>query len=210
VADWVTISSLATAGGTLVLAAATFAAVRSAHQNARVTERALMAAIRPVLVPSRLTDPPEKVGFLDDHWIKVEAGRAVADITDDAIYLTFGLRNVGSGLAVLDRWEFIADLAPGNESHGDPQGYRRLTRDLYIPGGDLGFWQRTFRDPDEPIFKEARDAITARQRMGIDLLYGDHEGGQHTITRFALIPRDDGQWITSVSRHWTLDRPDPR
>ena len=50
-ADWVTISSLATAGGTLVLAAATFAAVRSAHQNARVTERALMAAIRPVLVP---------------------------------------------------------------------------------------------------------------------------------------------------------------
>ena len=85
-----------------MLAAATFAAVRSAHQNARVTERALMAAIRPVLVPSRLTDPPEKVGFLDDHWIKVEAGRAVADVTDDAIYLTFGLRNVGSGLAVLE------------------------------------------------------------------------------------------------------------
>ena len=125
-----------------------------------------MAAIRPVLVPSRLTDPPEKVGFLDDHWIKVEAGRAVADITDDAIYLTFGLRNVGSGLAVLDRWDFIADLAPGNESHGDPQGYRRLTRDLYIPGGDLGFWQGAFRDPDEPVFKEARDAITARRTNG--------------------------------------------
>ena len=70
---------------------------------------------------------------------------------------------------MLDRWDFIADLAPGNESHGDPQGYRRLTRDLYIPGGDLGFWQGAFRDPDEPIFEEARDAITKRQRMGIDL-----------------------------------------
>src|SRR6478752_3511665 len=176
VADWVTISSLATAGGTLVLAAATFAAVRSSHQNARVTERALLAAIRPVLVPSRLSDPPEKVGFLDDHWIKVEGGRAMADITDDAIYLTFGLRNVGSGLAVLDRWGFVADLEPGNESHGDPHDFRRLTRDLYVPGGDLGFWQGAFRDPNEPIFQEARDAINARQRMGIDLLYGDHEG----------------------------------
>ncbi len=209
-ADWVTISSLATAGVTLVLAGATFAAVRSSHENARVTERALLAAIRPVLVPSRLSEPPEKVGFLDDHWIKVEAGRAVADITEDAIYLTFGLRNVGSGLAMLDRWDFVADLTPGYEDHGDPQDFRRLTRDLYVPGGDLGFWQGAFRDPDEPIFKVAHDAIMARQRMGIDLLYGDHEGGQHTITRFALIPRDDGQWITSVSRHWNLDRPAPR
>ena len=118
---------------------------------------------------------------------------------------------------MLDRWDFISDLAPGNESHGDPQGYRRLTRDLYIPGGDLGFWQGAFRDPDEPIFKEPRDAITARERMGIDLLYGDHEGGQHRSparahpsrrrsvdhvrvaaldprsTRSALIPRSIGE-----------------
>jgi len=210
VADWVTISSLATAGGTLVLAAATFAAVRSAHQNARVTERALMASIRPVLVPSRFDDPPEKVGFQDDHFFKVDGGRAVVEVTDEAIYLMFGLRNVGSGLAVLDRWDFVAELAPGDSNHRDTEAFRRLTRDLYVPGGDLGFWQGTFRDPDEPIFQTARDAIAARNRMAIDLLYGDHEGGQHTITRFGLIPRDDGQWVTSVSRHWNLDRPAPR
>ena len=209
-ADWVTISSLATAGGTLVLAAATFAAVRSAHQNARVTERALMASIRPVLVPSRFDDPPEKVGFQDDHFFKVEGGRAVVEVTDEAIYLMFGLRNVGSGLAVLDRWDFVSELAPGDSNHRDPDNFRRLTRDLYVPGGDLGFWQGAFREPDEPIFQTARDAIAARHRMAIDLLYGDHEGGQHTITRFGLIPRDDGQWITSVSRHWNLDRPAPR
>ena len=41
-ADWVTISSLATAGGTLVLAMATFASVRSANQSARVAERSLL------------------------------------------------------------------------------------------------------------------------------------------------------------------------
>jgi len=39
--DWVTISSLATAGGTLVLALATFASVRSANRSARVAEMAL-------------------------------------------------------------------------------------------------------------------------------------------------------------------------
>ena len=38
-ADWVTISSLATAGGTLVLAVATFSSVRSANRSARVAER---------------------------------------------------------------------------------------------------------------------------------------------------------------------------
>jgi hypothetical protein len=43
-ADWVTISSLATAGGTLVLAVATFSSVRSANRSARVAERSLLAA----------------------------------------------------------------------------------------------------------------------------------------------------------------------
>jgi hypothetical protein len=52
VADWVTISSLATAGGTLVLAAATFASVRSANRSARASEQALSAGLRPLLVSS--------------------------------------------------------------------------------------------------------------------------------------------------------------
>ena len=62
------ISALATAGGTLVLAAATFAAVRAAVRSARATERALLASIRPVLVPSRMEDPAEKIGFADGKW----------------------------------------------------------------------------------------------------------------------------------------------
>src|SRR5580698_7063985 len=105
--NWGIAASLATAAGTLVLAAATFVAVRSANRSARVTERALLAGIRPVLVPSRLEDPPEKVGFADDHFVRVPGGRAIAEVTDGAIYLAIAVKNVGSGLAVLDSWDFI-------------------------------------------------------------------------------------------------------
>jgi hypothetical protein len=74
----------------------------------------------------------------------------------------------------------------------------------------MGFWQGTFREPADPVFASAREAITERRMMTIDLLYGDHEGGQRTISRFALIPADDDQWLAVVSRHWNLDRANPR
>jgi hypothetical protein len=79
VADWATLSSLGTAGGTLVLAVATFASVRSSNRAARASERALMAGLRPVLAPSRLEDPPEKVGFVDDHWVRVGLAPTASD-----------------------------------------------------------------------------------------------------------------------------------
>jgi hypothetical protein len=48
----------------------------------------------------------------------------------------------------------------------------------------------------------------------IELLYGDEEGGQRTITRFAVMPHSsaDGAvaWLPGVSRHWNIDRADPR
>ena len=209
-ADWSTISSLATAGGTLVLAAATFAAVRSGNRAARTTERALLASIRPVLAPSRFQDPPQKVGFVDDHWVKVEGGRAVAEATDEAVYFVIGLRNVGNGIALLDRWDFYAERATGDFSVRDPSEFRRLTRDLIIPAGDIGFWQGAFRDPEDPIFKAAQKAIANRQAMTVDLLYGDHEGGQRTITRFAILPAADDSWLAISTRYWNLDRADPR
>jgi len=210
VTDWATISALATAGGTLVLAAATFSSVRSANRAARATERALLAGIRPVLVPSRLQDPPEKVGFQDDKWFKVPGGRAIAEATESAVYFVIPLRNVGNGLAVLDAWEFFPERQRGELTHREPSSFTRLTRDLYVAGGDLGFWQGAFRDPDDPMFTAATEAIANRQPMTVDILYGDHEGGQRTISRFALLPHDDGDWLAVVSRHWNLDRADPR
>src|SRR5438067_9092475 len=105
-ADWATISALATAGGTLVLAAATFASVRSANRAARAAERSLLAGLRPVLMPSRLEDPPQKIGFVDGKWVVAEGGGAVAEVGDDAIYLAIALRNAGSGIGVLHGWCF--------------------------------------------------------------------------------------------------------
>jgi hypothetical protein len=63
--NWATISSLATGAGTLVLAIATFWAVRSANRAARVAEQALLSNMRPLLVPSRLDDPAQKI-FLQE------------------------------------------------------------------------------------------------------------------------------------------------
>jgi hypothetical protein len=65
--------------------------------------------------------------------------------------------------------------------------FTRLTRDIYVPAGDVGFWQGTFRDPSTPEFAEASAAIAERRQVTIDVLYGDHEGGQRTITRFGLL-----------------------
>jgi hypothetical protein len=211
VADWATISALATAGGTLVLAVATFASVRSANRSALVSERALLATIRPVLVNSRLDDPPEKVGFADDHWMKLEGGHAVVDLTDDAVYLAIGLRNVGNGIAVLDRWDFHPERLVGDDAHHrDPSTFRRLTRDLYVPAGSTGFWQGAFRDPEDPAFVAARDALSEGRSVTVDLLYGDHDGGQHAVARFALVPTPDRGWLAIIGRHWNLDRDDPR
>lgn len=208
--DWATAAaSGATAFGTLVLAVATFSSVRSAHRSARATESALLAGIRPVLVPSRLEDPTQKVRFVDDRWFHVEGGRAVAEVGDDAIYLLMSVRNVGNGLAVLDRWEIMAGRVLDPPAT-DRESLRRLTRDIYVPAGDVGFWQGALRDPDDPLFAAIRDAIEKGEPMTVDVLYGDHEGGQRTISRFALFPSGEGKWLTVVGRHWNLDRPDPR
>jgi hypothetical protein len=64
-ADWVTISSLATAGGTLALASATYASVRSANRSARLAELTLQEQRRPVLVQSNDDDRTQTIGFVD-------------------------------------------------------------------------------------------------------------------------------------------------
>jgi len=208
--DWVVISSLATAGGTLVLAGATFAAVRSANRSARVTEPAPLAGLRPVLVPSRLEDPPQKVGFRDEHWFRVGGSRGVADVNDDGIFLAMAVRNVGNGLAVLDRWEFYPGVYTDELDADRTPNFHRLTRDLWVAAGDIGFWQGALRDPDEPGFDKVREVIVNHEPFTIDVLYGDHEGGQRTVSRFLLRPTKDGEWFATVGRHWNLDRADPR
>jgi hypothetical protein len=186
--------------------------VRSANRAARTAERSLLAGLRPVLMPSRPEDPAQKVGFSDDRWFRVPGNGAIAEGTDEAVYLAIAVRNVGSGIAVLHGWYLHTELRQGGPPrHAPIEDFRRLTRDLYIAPGEIGFWQGAFRDPEEPAFATAREAIEERRRrIAVEVLYGDHELGQRSITLFALTPLESGEWITSVARHWNVDRPDPR
>jgi hypothetical protein len=215
VTDWATISSLATAGGTLVLAVATFASVRSANRAARVAEQSLLEGLRPLLVPSRLHDPPEKISFVDQHWVRVDGGHGVIEAAGGVVYLAMGLRNVGRGMAVLHGWSAgLGTDSATRPDHCPLDAFRRLTRYLYVPAGDLGFWQGALRDPAEEVFGQLRAAAGSCDAITVELLYGDHEGGQRTISRFSFLPHagSDGTsaWLTVVARHWNLDRADPR
>src|SRR5947209_16626484 len=102
--DWATISSLATAGGTLVLAVATFASVRSANRSARTAELALEEQRRPVLVHSRLDDPVQKIMFRDSRWVRAGGSEAVVEEDQGVVYLALSVRNAGAGIAVLQAW----------------------------------------------------------------------------------------------------------
>lgn len=209
-ADWVTISSLATAGGTLVLAVATFSSVKSANRSARVAERSLLAGVRPVLIPSRDDDLAQRVRFGDGIVLDVRGHQAAMDIRDDKVYLGLGLRNGGNGLAVIHGWRI--EVAQRTDSIApDPDEFREQQRDLYIPAGETGFWQGAIRNPDDAARAEVRDAIKQRARMLVDILYGDYEGGQRTIARFGVGPDDelDG-YRAEVVRYWNVDSADPR
>jgi hypothetical protein len=208
--DWATIASLATAGGTLVLAVSTFASVRSANRAARVAEQALLVGLRPLLVPSRLQDDAQKISFIDGTYVPLPGGCAAVKIDGDIIYLAISLRNAGRGIAVLHSWHVWPGRRRGEE-RPDLSVFRRLSRDLFVSPSDVGFWQGAFRDPADPARDEVLAAIKDGEPLTIDLLYGDYEGGQRVISRFLLQHRGtDSRWLASVARHWNVDRPDPR
>jgi hypothetical protein len=215
-ADTSTIASLATAGGTLILAVATFSSTRSANRAARVSEQALKIGLRPVLFNARPQDPAQKVGFADDHWVLLHDGLAAVQESEGKLYLAIPLRNVASGLAVLHGSYIWTERPDATTPPAPLEDFHRLSRDLYVPAGDVSFWQAAIRDADDPLRAPVGEAIRTRTGIFVDVLYGDHEGGQRTITRFALNPRtettEDEPWLwrCSTSRHWNLDREDPR
>jgi hypothetical protein len=229
---WSTIASLATALGTLVLAVATFSAVRSTNMMAKVAQEQLLIQLRPVLTTSRREDPTLKVNFNDTKWVHIPGGGAVGEVSPGdgsmgpdtpVVYLAIALRNAGNGIAVLHGWRFYPDRRRDPE-HAPLEEFERQTRDLYIPVGDVGFWQGAFRDTEHAGYDEARKVIEAREPWTVELLYGDHEGGQRVVSRFIMLAfrvpdaapdvtpdRDpEPRWLATASRHWNIDRPDPR
>ncbi len=209
--NWTSISALATGVGTLVLAAATFASVRSSNRSARIAELALQEQRRPILAPSRLEDPVQKLMFVDGHWLAASGGHAAAEHVDGAVYLAVSLRNVGSGIGVCQGWAIGAGLGTSREraGHAPEEDFRPHTRDLYVPAGDIGMWQGAMRNPDDDVRAAVADAIDAGDPIFLELLYSDQVGLQRTITRFSLVAAGDSR-LASVNRHWYLDRDGPR
>src|SRR4051812_21898575 len=147
--DWVTISALATGGGTLALAGATFSAVLSSNRSARIAEQALQEQRRPLLVHARLDDARQKVMFVDGRWLRTEGSQAALEQDNGTLYLAIALRNVGAGIAVLQGWYPWSELVTADVGHHPPEYFRRQVRDIYVAPGDLGMWQGALRDPDE-------------------------------------------------------------
>jgi hypothetical protein len=219
--DW---SNTATAGGTLVLAIAAFASVRSSNRAARMAERALQVGVRPVLFASRVHETVQKIRWADGHWASLQSGRAVIEEQDDIIYLAISLQNVGSGIAVLRSWNVALQeaiepnatvdqmLSGSSAIRPDPAMFRAHSRDMYSPPGDVSFWQAAIRTHDDPDRAVVEAALAGAGPLVVDLLYSDHEGGQRTITRFSVAKYSDGDGgcIPSVIHHWYLDRNDPR
>jgi hypothetical protein len=221
--EWATVADLATALGTLILAVATFSSVRSSNVMAKVAQQQLLVQMRPVLAPSRREDATLKVNFGDLKWVKIPGGGAVAEIGSGdgstgpgggAIYLAMALRNAGNGIAVLNGWRFFPQMLR-YQDHAPLEEFIQQTRDLFIPVGDVGFWQGAFRDTAAAGYEAARKTIEAREPWTVELLYADHEGGQRAITRFLVLPvshQTEGDeagpsWLASASRHWSIDGP---
>jgi hypothetical protein len=214
--DWVTLADIGTAVGTLVLAGATFVAVRASVRTAAIAERTLLAGQRPVLAPAGPDDPAADVQFADGLVFPVGNGQPLVRHDTATIYLAIPLRNVGAGLAMLRGYHLqgepaahVAQDTRGLARHlrGDPPPQPRTfspqQRDLLISTSRTGFWQAALRDPETVLYKEMAQAIDTRGRITVDVLYGDHEGRQPSVTRFVLLP-EAGTWRCDAVRYWSL------
>ncbi len=199
-----------------MLAVATFSSVRSANRSARVAEQSLLVGLRPVLIPSREEEPAERLRFGDGEFITVPGHGAGVAERDGIIYLGIGVRNGGSGLAVLHGWR-----ARAREEGAPPPDVDEFVRqqlDIYIPPSDSGYWQGALRDRSVSGYDDLRRALDRGDPLQIDLLYGDYEGGQRTIARFLLAPwpTDEGEepppktQRVTLLRYFNVDGSDPR
>jgi hypothetical protein len=213
---WAMLADIGTAAGTLVLAGATFVAVRASTRSTRIAERAMLAAQRPVLAPAGTDDPAENVQFADGRVFPVGNGQALAVHEAGVVYLAIPLRNVGAGLAMLRGYHIRAEPAshvardprgPAQHLRGDtapdPRAFSPQQRDLLVSTRRTGFWQAALRDPAARLHAEVTQAIETRGRVTVDVLYADHEGSQPSVTRFVLLP-EAGSWRCDATRYWSL------
>lgn len=218
--DWAILADVGTAIGTLVLAGATFAAVRSSARSTAIAERTLLSGQRPVLAPAAPDDPAASVQFADGLVFPMSNGQPLVRQDNGIIYLAIPLRNVGAGLAMLRGYRLQGEpaTAAAQDSRGmalhlrgdpppQPPAFSPQQRDLLISASRAGFWQAALRDPEAALHQEITRAIATRGRITVDVLYGDHEGGQPSVARFVLLPQA-GSWRCDAVRYWSLPPSD--
>lgn len=215
--DWATIAQVATAGGTLVLALATFSSIRASNRSVRLAERSMLAATRPVLTPSREDDPTERIRFGDGVVVRVGGHGGIVELNEDKLYMAISLRNGGAGLAVIHGWHVVPHPSSMGMPQPDIEDFRPQQRDLYVPADQTGFWQAAIRQREDPDHRAMSDAARRGDRVMVDILYSDYEGGQRAIARFGVVaargPRDEEfSERCEVLRYWDLEglggRPD--
>ena len=125
-----------------MLALATFVAVRAANRAVRIAEYSMQIGIRPLLMPSRLTDTEQKIMWGDEHWARLSGSGAVAEIVDGNLYLAMSVRNSGSGVTVIHGWHLGLEELTRDHAHAEPGEFRRqdsrATRDSGRPRSAIG------------------------------------------------------------------------
>ena len=107
---------------------------------------------------------------------------------------------------MLTSWWMDFDPQPSLDKPPDLGLFNAQQRHLFVPPGDVGYWQGAIRteDTDRGDRETLRRAIEHRKRLALFLRYSDQDGGHDTLTRFTLMPDENGDWLFGIGRHWTL------
>ena len=208
-ADAATIASLATAGGTLVLAIATFSATRSANRSARIAERALDLNLRPVLIPAHEWDEAERVTF-HDEIVELRGGFATVEDRSGNLYFAAQLRNVGAGIGVLTSWLVEA----GNDMPLSAQDWRtcRTSTASWRNNGACTCRPATSGTGRARSARATPIAATPTRSGRRSTPANASRSSCATATRTAAttpspvtrsLPDENGDWLFGIGRHWT-------
>ena len=67
--------------------------------------------------------------------------------------MAIGVRNGGSGLALIHGWRIeVAEQTSNRPPSTDD--FRRQQPDIYIPAGETGYWQGAIRDRSDPAERD--------------------------------------------------------
>jgi len=192
-----------------VLGVATFASVRSANRAARAAEGSLLAGLRPA---GAVTPPgPPREGLVRRPALaphrrrpRRHRGDQRGDLPGHVTAQRRHRHRYPARLGVLPRTAQRRCRPPRSRSLSAAHA-RHL-----CAGGGHRFLDERIPRPGVRRIRTGAQAIAARQALTIDLLYGDFEGGQCSVTRFGLLPVGEDGWLTAAGRHWNIDRPQPR